>query len=111
MHNSVTLGCALTVTYSTVRHRCIICNDNTIIASHFSNNDIFLCKKRTAIIEEVSPWMLDANASVVQIIHIHDVKSGMFDSTTNTSIVQVMTYLVVYLFIVKSLKFTLQQDT
>ena len=48
---------------------CIIGNDNTFIASHFSNNQIILCKVHTAIIEEVFPCMLNVISSAVQNPH------------------------------------------
>ena len=37
------------------RSRCIICNDDNFIASHFSNSQIIVCNVHTAIIEEVFP--------------------------------------------------------
>ena len=38
------------------------CNDNTFVASHFSNNQIILSKARTVSIEEVFPCIYDSKS-------------------------------------------------
>ena len=61
--------CVMTARNISVLHRRIIGNDNTFIASDFSNNQIGLCKTHIAITEEVCPCILDAYVSAVQNVH------------------------------------------
>ena len=67
----------------------------TLIVSHLSNNQIILCKYGF-------PCMVDA--SVVKIdmpyaISAHDVKSDIFVLISYESIGQILTFLMVYLFL------------